>query len=320
MNENIMVSIICNAFNHEKYIRDALNGFIAQKTTFPFEVLIHDDASTDKTADIIREYECKYPQIIKPIYQIENQYSKDAGSIRSIQGGRTRGKYVALCEGDDYWTDSYKLQKQFDFMESHPEYTLCACGSQWLNMLNGKIWDRCYTNTDTDITLEEVLFPKTGGRDFVTASVFVKTEIWKNVPLWGFPIGDLPLAIYACLQGKVHMLADIMCVYRWHTAGSWTERMSKDSDRAIVCKKNIYALENLNRDTNYQYDNLIKKKILTYRYQEALMNHEFKSIQTSELLEIYQKKRLLNRLSDRLRCTEPNLHHLILIILGRKKI
>ena len=86
-----------------------------QKTDFPFEILIHDDASTDGTADIIREYEAKYPDIIKPIYQTENQYSKGIKVSQVYQFPRAKGKYIALCEGDDYWTDPYKLQKQVDF-------------------------------------------------------------------------------------------------------------------------------------------------------------------------------------------------------------
>jgi glycosyltransferase involved in cell wall biosynthesis len=98
-----------------------------QQTNFPIEVLIHDDASTDDTADIIREYERKYPEIIKPIYQTENQYSKGV-DVFQYNFSRAQGKYIALCEGDDYWTDPYKLQKQVDFLEKNPEYSICSSG------------------------------------------------------------------------------------------------------------------------------------------------------------------------------------------------
>lgn len=104
-----LVSISCITYNHDNYIREAIEGFLMQKTTFPVEILIHDDASTDNTATIIKEYEIKYPQLIKPIYQTENQYSKKDGTIGRIQRGRARGKYYATCEGDDYWTDPLKL-------------------------------------------------------------------------------------------------------------------------------------------------------------------------------------------------------------------
>src|SRR5690606_29817302 len=121
MKESPIVSIICYAYNHEKYIKDALNGFVMQKTEFPFEIIIHDDASSDKTADIIREFEREYPHILKPIYQTINQYSIEKGKVTRICYEAAKGKYIALCEGDDYWTDPLKLQKQVDFMESNPE-------------------------------------------------------------------------------------------------------------------------------------------------------------------------------------------------------
>jgi glycosyltransferase involved in cell wall biosynthesis len=113
-----LVSISCFTYNHEKFIRQAIESFINQKTNFAFEVLIHDDASTDNTAAIIREYELKHPEIIKPVYQIENQYSKSISMSVTFQFPRARGKYIAMCEGDDFWVDPYKLQKQVDLLES----------------------------------------------------------------------------------------------------------------------------------------------------------------------------------------------------------
>lgn len=123
--ENPLVSVRCITYNHEPYIAQAIDGFLMQKTDFPFEVIIHDDASTDKTADIIREYEKKYPLIIKPIYQTENQYSKRNGSIAKAIDPKLKGKYIAFCEGDDYWIDPNKLQMQVDFLEKNPEYGMC---------------------------------------------------------------------------------------------------------------------------------------------------------------------------------------------------
>ena len=125
MVDNLMVTIRCLTYNHEPYIRQCLEGFVMQKTNFRFEAIVHDDASTDGTADIIREYAAKYPDIIKPIYETENQYSKHDGSLRRIMNAQMHGKYVALCEGDDYWVDPLKLQKQVDFLEANPEYGMC---------------------------------------------------------------------------------------------------------------------------------------------------------------------------------------------------
>lgn len=130
-----LVSICCLAYNHEAYIKKCLDGFLMQKTDFKFEILIHDDASTDQTANIIRAYERDYPDIVKPIYQSENQYSKGIRVTPKYNISRAEGKYIAMCEGDDYWTDPSKLQKQVDFLESHDDYVV-----SWTNYktFNGK--------------------------------------------------------------------------------------------------------------------------------------------------------------------------------------
>jgi glycosyltransferase involved in cell wall biosynthesis len=119
-----LVSVACITYNHEKYIEDAIKSFLIQETDFPFEILIHDDASTDNTANIVREYVEKYPNIIKPIFQTENQYSKGFKMNLEFNFPRAKGKYIALCEGDDYWTDPNKLQIQVAFLEENPDYVI----------------------------------------------------------------------------------------------------------------------------------------------------------------------------------------------------
>lgn len=120
-----LVSISCITYNHAPYIKQCLDGFLMQKTTFSFEVLIHDDASTDGTTEIIKDYAQKYPDIIKPLYEEENQWIKGRRGSAEFNFPRARGKYIALCEGDDYWIDENKLQMQVDFLENNPEYGMC---------------------------------------------------------------------------------------------------------------------------------------------------------------------------------------------------
>lgn len=122
--ENPLVSIHCLVFNHGPYLKDAIEGFLMQETTFPFEILIHDDASTDNSASIIEEYASQYPGLIKPLYQKENQYSRGVDVTYDFQISRALGKYIAICEGDDYWTDPKKLHKQVAFLENNPDFGL----------------------------------------------------------------------------------------------------------------------------------------------------------------------------------------------------
>lgn len=318
MEQEIKVSVICNVYNHEAYVRDALEGFVCQKTTFPFEVLVHDDASTDKSAEIIREYEERYPELIKPIYQTLNQYSRGGGITKRFQLPRVKGKYIAICEGDDYWTDSLKLQKQFDFMEENSEYSMCVCSTVWLNMLTGKQENRTHIAQDVDIPLEDIILEK-HGRMFQLASVFMKTDVWKEWPEWrrAFPIGDLPLAILAALNGKVRMLSDTMTVYRWYTPGSWTARMDDDQRRAKVGQRMIEGLTKLNEATEYQYDAVIRQRIKRQKYTLALMNHDLKAIQSEELRDIYNSAAWYNRLAVQLRCRFPKLYARVVKPLGR---
>lgn len=118
---DLLVTVYTLVYNHEPYIRQCLDGLVMQKTNFKYECFVHDDASTDDSATIIREYADKFPDIIRPMFEIENQWSKHDGSLDRIIRENLHGKYIAICEGDDYWTDPYKLQKQVDYMETNPD-------------------------------------------------------------------------------------------------------------------------------------------------------------------------------------------------------
>lgn len=215
-NRPLMVSIHCITYNHEPYIRQCLEGFVMQKTNFRFEAIVHDDASTDGTADIIREYTEKYPDIIKPIFETENQYSKYDGSLDRIMDEACTGKYIALCEGDDYWTNPNKLQKQVDFLESHLDYSMC--------------FHRALLHYE-DGRQADTIFAKIEDRDYdgaelnenwicATASVMVRKEIneseLKNVVNNDKKLicADTPLFLTAATFGKIRGMSDLMSVYR----------------------------------------------------------------------------------------------------------
>lgn len=242
MNGDIMVSVSCIAYNHITFIQQCLSGFMMQKCSFNFEVLIHDDASTDGTQDIIREYEKKYPDIIKPIYQRENQYSKGV-DVFGLNISRAKGKYIALCEGDDYWTDPYKLQKQVDFLESHPDYVMCS------HRFNQYIQDKNFLEEEKDSTFQGTNYDLKnliGGKWLTqTLTVMYRRSALdlKQYDLYGMSM-DIIL-FYALLKnGKGYCFPDIMGVYRLHGGGVWSE-VSLNQRRLIEFKARlaIYNVE-----------------------------------------------------------------------------
>ena len=215
MNGEIVVTIRCCTYNHEPYIRQCLEGFVMQQANFPFEAIVHDDASTDGTAEIVKEYAEKYPNIIKPIFEKENLYSKHDGSITRIMNEHTRGKYVAICEGDDYWTDPLKLQKQVDFLENHPEYSMCCTDAYQYNQANGKLSYYSYTQK-RNIVLEDLLY---SGNKVLTLTVLYRKD-WLadyrdailNAPKW--PMGDYPQWIWLSAKGPIYKIPEVTAVYR----------------------------------------------------------------------------------------------------------
>lgn len=276
----IGVSVICNAYNHEKYIRDALDGFVMQKTNFPFEVLIHDDASTDKTADIIREYEKKYPDIIKPIYQTENQYSKNPGAVSRIQLARVTGKYIAVCEGDDYWTDPLKLQKQYDAMERHPEVDICAHSAVEVEANTKRIIrDITPELSNTIIPVENVI--NFGGGFVATNSLMYRAVINGNLPKYRKIYNiDWMLQIHGALRGGMLYIADKMSVYRSFSDYSWSEKVKRNPEfRLGSYKLVVAALESLKAETNGIYDYIINDHIRRRQFEICLTEEQYEGLQ-----------------------------------------
>ncbi len=255
MSEQIIVSIQCLVYNHEAFLRDCLEGFVMQKTNFKFEAIVHDDASTDGSADIIREYAERYPEIIKPIYQKENLYKKDLVKLRKVVICSLIGEYIAFCEGDDYWTDPYKLQKQVDFLEANPEYMMCFHNAKLLYEGNatthfeaGIVEERNYLGNEF---LKKWIVP--------TASVVVRREVrsftYKNPSRILY--GDIILLLTANELGLVRGMKDCMSVYR--VQGN-SAIHSSDSDRKF--REGSLAHYQFIRDNFKKLDSkLIRQKV-----------------------------------------------------------
>ena len=261
-NFNVTVSIICSAYNHEKYIRTTIEGFLMQKTDFKFEVLIHDDASTDKTARIIREYEEKYPEIIKPIYQSENQYSKGIKVAKTYIYPKIKGEYVALCEGDDFWTDEDKLQTQVNFLKKHPEYVACAHAHKQIDMRDNSETEKHAFNYSGTVTASQII--QGDGNLFATNSTVYKKEAFLTNMIFreNSPVGDYPLMIQMAFLGKVYYIDKVMSCYRFMVPGSWSERnMINDEKLRSHNEEMQKMLEEADRYSDYKYHSDFKKVI-----------------------------------------------------------
>ncbi len=300
MSETIMVSIFCNTYNHERYIKDALESFLKQKTNFNFEVLVHDDASTDRTADIIREYEKKYPELIKPIYQTENQYSKKQAIISKLQNSRVKGKYIAFCEGDDYWTDDLKLQKQYDAMEAHPEFDMCAHGAVVVGE-DGKtiIGEICPKNNNSVLTVEEVI--KNGGGYISTNSLFYRKILVDNIPEFRmFMMIDHTLQIQGSLRGGILYLSDKMSAYRKNAIGSWTVRNSDSKSQILHIDRLCQMLEILDKNTDFKYHDAVYTIYNSKQFQKKILQHDFAALKKEPYLERYKQLSFKRRIKFKL--------------------
>ena len=252
-----LVSISCITYNHEKYIHQSIDGMLMQETTFPFEILIHDDASTDRTPEIIKSYQSEYPNIIKPIYQIENQYSKGS-DIVSYNFSRAKGEYIALCEGDDFSIDKDKLQYQIDKMKNHENCNISFHPAKIVfdqKITNG-ITSR-HLDHDTIFDIKEVI--KGDGGFCPTVSVIIKKVVTDNLPFFfkTAPVGDYFIQIFGALESGALYIDRTMSAYRKHDGGIWTSKQkSFDLIKTFALDMSV-TLKEMDEFFNYQYHNEI---------------------------------------------------------------
>ena len=233
------VSVLCLAYNHEKYIRRCLESILSQKTQFDFEIIINDDASSDKTAEIIKEYEDRYPKKFKTIYQKENKYSKGEAIIEKYMLPKASGKYIAFCECDDWWLDNEKLQRQYDYMESNQQCSMCGhntlihCINESKEDSRFNTWNSIHVMNPKEIYMEW---------DIHTSSFFMRKEDgYRYEYSKKYWFGDYVRLTQLSLKGDVVVLPQIMSQYNY---GVKTGALyAADNDQMINRKNNIMQRE-----------------------------------------------------------------------------
>jgi glycosyltransferase involved in cell wall biosynthesis len=276
--EKPLVSVHLLTYNHAKFIRQSVESVINQKTNFKYEIIIGDDCSTDGTSQIVREYESKYPDLIK-VVSGEKNCGPQPNSIRILEN--CNGKYMAALEGDDYWIDPYKLQKQADFMESNPDFALCFTNTK-VEFFDKSSPDYILNqNLQKDVFILDDLIGESEIWFMGTATLFYKFSAIFPVEPWFYKTksGDIPMIILAARHGKIKFLQEITAAYRRHPDGASNTDYKDD---AIFLENRIMMYTNLNKDTNFNYNDKFKRNLGGWYYlllnSKQYKNKYFKKI------------------------------------------
>lgn len=313
-NRPIKVSVLCTAYNHEAYIRQALEGFVGQQTEFPFEVLVNDDASSDGTAAVIREYAEKYPGIIRPFLQEKNLFSQGINIYDAVFYPTARGQYIAVCEGDDCWTDPHKLQRQVDFLDAHSDYSACVHNSMMEQVGSGKAPEPLFPRDgDRDIPFETVL--RGMSHAFHTSSILARRDYLTNPPdfrdiAFSYGFTDYPMALWLSMNGRIRFLDSCMSLYRvGSNAAAWSSGVDRQYQKRIRFVTGEAAML---RAVAAHVDGARRKRV-----EQEILEREFELLylrgKTEELVkppyrELFKAKPLSFRAATRLKNAFPSLH------------
>lgn len=272
-----ILSVALITYNQEEFIADCLEGMVHQECTYPFEIVIGEDCSTDKTRAICLEYKEKYPELIRLAFP-EHNLGMMGNWIHTISS--CTGKYTAICEGDDYWTDNKKLQKQIDFLEAHPDFSLCSTAAQ--RFYYGRFWDAPISKEV--LTTEDLLLEDWG---IMTATIVFRSSML-DMPDWFKLVknGDYTLQLLLSLKGNVGCLPDATSVYRQHPGG-----VSNSLTAYRQACWLIYLLWEFNKYTNRKYYPFIKQKI------KRVYKNQIGFAKENQLRKAYWKLRFFSILS-----------------------
>jgi glycosyltransferase involved in cell wall biosynthesis len=265
MQSKPLVSVCVFTYNHERYVRDAMDGISRQRISFPIEVIVGDDCSNDNTTKILLEFKKKWPHPTRLIFNNKNLGCRlNAKNVRA----EAAGTYIAQCEGDDYWTDPHKLQRQVDFLESHPDYSICSHNvvvkyeetekqNEWLGRKQKQV-----------ITIQDVLRYGSAG---ATCSLVFKRSLIHSLPAWFYslPSADWAIQVLSCSNGKMKYFPEPMAVYRRHNTGMTAVQTPDDLVR-IFNEGGVKICEVFDKHFDFKYHDDIEYNLVNYFYPQLL--------------------------------------------------
>lgn len=283
----IKVSVYCLAYNHANYIEQTLNSFVSQNTNFRVKFIVHDDASTDKTADIIRKYEKQYPDLIHGIYQQENQYSKGEKILEKFILPHIEGDYVAICEGDDYWSDTSKLQRQIDILEENSNCFMSVHKTREIYE-NGVPTGRCFPNEslETGIMKQDDFLKLRYG--FHTSSYVFRKNEWSEYitspPSFKttYAVGDVPYLLYFGSLGDVAYIEREMSCYRRGVSTSWSVQHAELNVESLAnhASQIFKMYVEFDKYTKGQFKEICMRREATYKLQELILMKKPRELMT----------------------------------------
>lgn len=272
-----LVSIQCMTYNHAPYIKDALNSFLMQVTDFPVEIWIHDDASTDGTREIVERYQRAYPRIIKTVLQSSNQYSQGY-KPKYFLSGRCKGKYYAICEGDDFWISPNKLAAQVAALEECSEAHICIHPAYMYDLLSGKLELKFFKGVTKKVIKVDSVFSSLG-QFSPTASYLMLAERYDSMPDWFFKSKDLPFGDFfiEAIVGRngILYLPDLFSVYRVNVPGSYTIRTKSINSKDLMARlTSLLFYTNRLQEEKIIPRNLVgeRRKILYFSYLKSALS------------------------------------------------
>ncbi len=312
----IKVSVLCTAYNHEAYIRRCLEGFVSQETDFAFEVLVNDDASSDGTAAVIREYAQKYPGIIRPFLQEKNLFSQGVNIYDAVLYPAARGEYLALCEGDDCWTDPEKLRRQADFLDGHPDYSACVHNSLVEQIGSGEKPRALFPQTgDRDIPFETVL--QGMSHAFHTSSILARRQFLTDPPdfrdvAFSYGFTDHAIGLWLTMNGKVRFLDRCMSLYRvGSNPSAWSSGVDRQYGKLIrFVTGQREMLQTLRPHVDAERRTLVDREILAREFELLYLRGKTEELVKPPYEELFRAKPFSFRAATRLKNAFPALHRL----------